>query len=100
MLLLHEAEKVFWGRGREGDGSVVKCTGCSSRGPRFNSQHPYGWRSRESDTLQTKHQCTGKHILKKERKLLALVLVFPSVHNILMYASFSTYFQWDYGIII
>jgi hypothetical protein len=23
------------------DGSVFKSTGCSSRGPRFNSQHPY-----------------------------------------------------------
>jgi hypothetical protein len=24
------------------DGSAVKNTGCSSRGPRFNSQHPHG----------------------------------------------------------
>ena len=24
------------------DGSVVKSTGCSSRGPQFNSQHPHG----------------------------------------------------------
>jgi hypothetical protein len=24
------------------DGSVVKSTDCSSRGPEFNSQHPYG----------------------------------------------------------
>jgi hypothetical protein len=29
--------KVFWG-----DSSVVKNTGCSSRGPEFNSQHPHG----------------------------------------------------------
>jgi hypothetical protein len=24
------------------DGSAVKSTGCSSRGPQFDSQHPYG----------------------------------------------------------
>jgi hypothetical protein len=24
------------------DGSVVKSTGCSSKGPRFNSQYPHG----------------------------------------------------------
>jgi hypothetical protein len=27
---------------RTGDVSVIKNTGCSSRGPRFNSQHPHG----------------------------------------------------------
>jgi hypothetical protein len=59
------------------DGSADKSTGCSSKGPSFNSQHPDGSSQLsettvlESDTLiytymyiytymQAKHQCTEK----------------------------------------
>jgi hypothetical protein len=34
--------KCFKGKGGWRDGSVVKSTDCSSRGPEFNSQQPHG----------------------------------------------------------
>jgi hypothetical protein len=33
-------ERISWGSWR--DASMVKSTGCSHRGPGFDSQHPYG----------------------------------------------------------
>jgi hypothetical protein len=38
---LFSQNKKFDGRGWR-DGLAVKSTGCSSRGPGFKSQHPYG----------------------------------------------------------
>jgi hypothetical protein len=38
--LVYTLKNYFCGGGR--DGSVVKNTGCSSRVPRFTSQHPHG----------------------------------------------------------
>jgi len=39
-FLSHKKEKKSWGWGWR-DGSVVKSTDCSSRGPEFNSQQPH-----------------------------------------------------------
>ena len=46
-----ELEAAFWGAGR--DGSAVKSTDYSSRGPEFNSQRPHGSQPSvmESDAL-------------------------------------------------
>ena len=59
---LHKSDHGGWR-----DGSAVKITDCSSRRPKFNSQHPRGSSQLSatsiSDTftqiyIQTKHQCT------------------------------------------
>jgi hypothetical protein len=66
-------------QGLERDGSVVESTGCSSRGPGFNSQDAtwgiiaaYNFCSRGSDILiqihtQAKQQCTWTKIIIKKR---------------------------------
>jgi hypothetical protein len=50
-----------------GDGAVGKGTGCSSKGPKFNSQHPHGGSQpsiRRSDGMQVYMQ-ESTHILNK-----------------------------------
>ena len=55
---------IFKGAG-EMDGSAVKSTYCSSRGPGFNSQHPHGSSQLSvtpvSDTLTQTHMQAHKH---------------------------------------
>jgi hypothetical protein len=57
--------------GAERDGSVVKTTDCSSKGPEFNSQHPHGNTTvtpvPEDPTPSHRHTCrqnTDAHEIK------------------------------------
>ena len=60
------------------DGSVVKSTGCSSRGPEFNSQESHGGSQpsvMESDAFfcyASTHEKTALNTLKKKKRLCDL----------------------------